>query len=99
MFDNYNTKIKYISKQGKKDMFGYTDGNEQEQFVRYIGGIDIQINENNTFRIEHRLLYQCPFNVSEGDKFKIDGTEMVVKKSEAVPDVYDNIIYWSVQVV
>lgn len=50
-------------------------------------------------RIENRLLYQCPFEVQEGDKFKINEKEYVVKFAEKVPDIFGNTIYWEAQII
>lgn len=99
MFDNYPDKIEYISKSGANDMFGYSASKPVEAYVRYVGGKSVQINENNAFREENRLLYQCPFKVEQGDKFKIDGRELVVKYAEEIRDVFCKTIYWEAQVI
>lgn len=99
MFNNYPDKIEYISKSGTKDIFGYASTAPVEVNVRYVGGKTVQINENNAFREENRLLYQCPFKIEQGDKFKIDGKELVVKYAEEIRDIYCRTIYWEAQVI
>lgn len=99
MFDNYPDIIEYISKNGQKDMFGYSASTPVQKNVRYVGGKSVQINENNAFREENRLLYQCPFKVEQGDKFRVDGKELIVKYAEEVRDVFCNTIYWEAQVI
>lgn len=99
MFDNYPDTIEYISKSGQKDMFGYASAKPVAKQVRYVGGKSVQINENNAFREENRLLYQCPFKVEQGDKFRIDGKELIVKYAEEVRDVFSKTIYWEAQVI
>jgi len=99
MFDRYDTKILYISKSGEKDMFGFSPAPPVEKYVRYVGGKEVQVNETNAVRTENRLLYQCPFKVEEGDKFRIDGRDYEVKYVELCPDVFGNKIYWEVQII
>ena len=99
MFDEYKDKIEYISKSGEKDMFGYANSKPVSKLVRYVGGKSVEINEQNNFRIENRLLYQCPFQVQEGDKFKIAGKTYEVKYAEEVRDVFGKIIYWEAQII
>lgn len=98
MFNNYPDLIEYISKDGAKDMFGYNSSVPVEKYVRYVGGKTIQTDENNSTLIENRLLYQCPFEVQEGDKFKIKGKELVVKYTEEIRDVFGKPVYWEAQV-
>lgn len=98
MFDNYPDIIEYISKNGEKDMFGYTSSTPVTKNVRYVGGESVQTDENNTTLIEDRLLYQCPFEVQEGDKFIVNGKELVVKYAREVRDVFCKTIYWEAQV-
>ena len=99
MFDYYPDTIEYISKAGEKDMFGYASSKPVSKQVRYVGGKSVQINENNKFREENRLLYQCPFKVEQGDKFKVNGNELIVKYAEEVRDVFCKTIYWEAQVI
>lgn len=99
MFDYYPDTIEYISKSGQKDMFGYANSKPVSKQVRYVGGKSVQINENNAFREENRLLYQCPFEVKQGDKFVINGDTLEVKYAEEVRDIFCKTIYWEVQVI
>lgn len=99
LFDRYDKTILYISKHGAKDIFGYASSTPVEKQVRYVGGKEVQVNENNKFREENRLLFQCPFEVQEGDKFKIGDKEYVVKYAEEVPDVFGKTIYWEAQII
>lgn len=99
MFDGYNDIIEYISKQGEKDMFGYANSKPVTKYVRYVGGKSVEINEPNNFRVENRLLYQCPFQVQEGDKFKIDKKTYDVKYAEECRDVFGKVIYWEAQII
>jgi len=99
LFDGYKDDILYISKNGTKDMFGYASSTPVAKKVRYIGGKSVEVNENNVTRIENRLLYQCPFEVQEGDKFKIYDKEYIVKFAEKVPDILGNTIYWEAQII
>lgn len=99
MFDNYPDTIEYISKNGEKDMFGYASAKPVSKQVRYVGGKSVQINENNAFREENRFLYQCPFKVEQGDKFRIDGKDLEVKYAEEVRDIFCKTIYWEAQVI
>lgn len=99
MFDNYPDTIEYISKNGEKDMFGYASAKPVSKQVRYVGGKSVQINENNAFREENRFLYQCPFKVEQGDKFRIDGKDLEVKYAEEVRDIFSKTIYWEAQVI
>lgn len=98
VFGNYPDTIEYISKDGQKDMFGYTQSTPVSKQVRYVGGKSVQTDENNSTVIENRLLYQCPFEVKEGDKFKIGDKTLVVKYAEEVRDVFCKTIYWEAQV-
>lgn len=98
MFNRYDTKIKYVSKQEKTDMFGYSSSEPVDKAVRYVGGKEVNVSENNAFRSEHRLVYQAPFEVSEGDKFITD-KEHVVMQSERVCDIFGKTVYWEVQIV
>ena len=98
VFGNYTDTIEYISKDGTKDMFGYTQSTPVSKQVRYVGGISVETDKTNSTIIENRLLYQCPFEVAEGDKFKVDGKELVVKQAEKVRDVFCKTIYWEAQV-
>ena len=99
MFNRYDTKIKYISKNGVKDMFGYASSQPVDKYVRYVGGKAVEINEQNKYRVENRLLYQCPFQVEEGDKFEINNKTYNVKYVELVPDVFGKSIYWEAQII
>lgn len=99
MFDDYPDIIEYISKSGQKDMFGYSASAPVQKNVRYVGGKSVQVNEANKFREENRLLYQCPFKVEQGDKFKVNGQTLEVKYAEEVRDVFCNTIYWEAQVI
>lgn len=99
VFDRYEDQIEYISKQGGKDMFGYSSSTPVTKLVRFVGGKAVQVNENNKFREENRWLYQCPFKVEQGDKFIIDGKEMLVKYSEECRDVFGQTIYWEAEVL
>ena len=98
MFDNYPDTIEYISKNGEKDMFGYASAKPVSKQVRYVGGKSVQTDESNTTLIENRLLYQCPFEVQEGDKFVVNGKELIVKYAEECRDVLCKTIYWEAQV-
>lgn len=97
MFDNYRDTIKYITVADKKDIFGYSETEPVEKKVRYIGGETVEINENNAYRVENRLLYQCPFEVKEGDKFEINGKQLKVKKVLKINDIFGRTIYWEAQ--
>lgn len=99
LFDGYKDDILYISKSGTKDMFGYASSTPVPKKVRYIGGKSVEVNENNVTRIENRLLYQCPFEVQEGDKFKINEREYIVKYAELCRDVFGSNIYWEAQII
>ena len=99
IFDGYYDQIEYISKKGEKDMFGYSNSQPVQKKVRYVGGKSVEINEPNNFRIENRLLYQCPFEVQEGDKFKIDTKTYEVKFAEKIRDVVGRTIYWEAQII
>lgn len=99
VFDRYLDEIQYISKQGGKDMFGYTSGTPVTKLVRFVGGKSVQVNENNKFREENRLLYQCPFKVEQNDKFIIDGKEYFVKYAEECRDVFNKTIYWEAEII
>lgn len=99
MFDNYPDKIEYISSTGSKDMFGYASATPVSKQVRYVGGKSVEINEPNKYRVENRLLYQCPFEVKEGDKFKIGDKTLTVKYAEEIRDVFCKTIYWEAQVI
>lgn len=97
MFDTYRDTIGYISSSSKKDMFGYGSDEAVEKKVRFIGGETVEINDNNSYRVENRLLYQCPFEVKEGDKFIICEKTLNVKKVLEIRDVFGNTVYWEAQ--
>lgn len=99
MFNNYKDLVQYISKNGVKDKMGFIKNTPVDKYVRYIGGKEVQIQSNNGIGTEHRLLYQCPFKVEDGDKFIIDTKEMLVKQSIKVTDVFGNIVYWEVELL
>lgn len=99
LFDNYDRKINYISKHGEKDEMGYVKEVRIEKYVRYIGGKEVQIPTNNGYRTEHRLLFQCPFKVEDGDKFEIDDKKLQVKQTEEVTDVLGETIYWECELL
>lgn len=93
----YTDKIKYISKSGDKDEMGYTIEVEEDRLVRYVGGKEVQVPSNNGFGTEHRLIYFCPFEVKDGDKFVIDGNKMEVKQSTRVVDIFCKTVHWEVE--
>ena len=99
MFDRYTDKVEYISKSNEKDDYGYAKEESLEAYVRYVGGKEVQVQTNNGFRTEHRLLYQCPFEVKDGDEFIVDGKKLSVKQSERVPDILGRTIYWECELL
>lgn len=99
MFDFYPDKIYYISKDGTKDMFGYTNNEPVEKFVRYVGGKDVQVENNNNFSIEHRLEYHSPFEIFVGDKIIKNKDRLEVKKVEEIRDIFFNTLFWRFEVV
>lgn len=99
MFDRYDDLIEYIDSNQPKDNFGFSNNKAVPKRVRYIGGRNVAINDSNTYREEHRLLYQCPFEVHQGDKFIVDGRELIVKYVEKVPDIFGRFVYYEASVM
>lgn len=97
MIFNYTDIVSYISKNGTKDEMGYTIENIEEKHVRYVGGAEVQVETNNGFGTEHRLIYFCPFKVDNGDHFIINNNRMEVKNTEEIRDIFNKTIHWRVE--
>ena len=99
MFDRYDDVIEYRQKSSEKDMFGYGSKPPVNKNVRFVGMETVQVNSSNSIKVEDRYIFHCPFKVSDGDTFKYDNKDMLVKRCEECRDVFGKTIFWRVEVV
>ena len=99
MFDKYDDVIEYIAKSDTKDMFGYGSKIGVNKNVRFVGMETVQINKANSISIEDRYIFHCPFSVSEGDTFKKNDKQMLVKRVLECRDIFGTTVFWRVEVV